>query len=203
MDPTTVLSQRATHRPQSEDKFRSYVVFRIDRQHYALPLDHVIRAVRMVAITPVPDVPNSVLGVINMSGQIVPVIELRGLFGQAGKDPELQDVLLIVRTKNQTVAIVVDEALTILKFAPEQVQPPPTAVSQSPFVAAAVQHDSMLILLVDELRLFPNNNGKMVDGLPWPEIPALNGGKDANGDPTPDKKHEGKAQPVLKGLTRR
>jgi purine-binding chemotaxis protein CheW len=138
----------------------------------------------MVAVTPVPDVPHWVLGIINLSGQMVPVIDLRQLFGQASKPLELKDVLLIVQTSGQTVAIVVDEALTILKFASEQVQSPPTTVSQSRFVAAAVQHQGMLVLVLDELRLFPNNNEKMADGLIWPEIPPLDGGKDDNAELT-------------------
>jgi purine-binding chemotaxis protein CheW len=165
MDLAALSPQEVSKPSQSEDRSRHYVLFRMDQQHYALPLDHVIRAVRMVAFTTVPDVPDSVLGVINMSGQIVPVIDLRRLFGQTGKHPELQDVLLIVQTQSQTVAIVVDEVLDVLEFTSKQVQSPPTAVSQSRFVAGAVQHDDILILVLNDFRLLPNNDERMVDGL--------------------------------------
>ena len=160
------LSQQKVIKPfQSEDQSNHYVVFRVDRQHYALPLDHVIRAVRMVAFTPVPDMPNSVLGIINMAGQILPVIDLRRLFGKTDKRPELQDLLLIVQIQNQTAAVMVDEVLNILELVPEQIQSPPAAVSQSRFLAAAVRHDDLLILLLDAFQLLPNNNGRMVNGM--------------------------------------
>jgi purine-binding chemotaxis protein CheW len=163
MDFAALSPQEVIKPSQSEDQSSHYVLFRIDRQHYALPLDHVIRAVRMVALTPVPDVPNSVLGVINMAGQIVPVIDLRRLFGQPGRHPELQDILLIVQVHGQTVAIVVDEVLNVLEFTPKQVQPPATAVSSSCFVAGAFQQEDILILVLNDFRLFSDNDETIVN----------------------------------------
>jgi purine-binding chemotaxis protein CheW len=192
MDLAALSPQEVTKPSQSEDPSRHYVLFTMDQQHYALPLDHVIRAVRVVAFTPVPDVPDSVLGVINMSGQIVPVIDLRRLFGQAGKHPELQDVLLIVQTQSQTVAIVVDEVLDVLQFTSKQVQSPPTAVSQSRFVAGAVQQEDILILVLNDFRLLPNNGVERVDRLTPLKSPAIHGGDDINKDAMPNKKDEGK-----------
>jgi purine-binding chemotaxis protein CheW len=202
MDLVALSPQEVTKPSQSEDQSRHYVLFRMDQQHYALPLDHVIRAVRMVAFTPVPDVPNSVLGVINMSGQIVPVIDLRRLFGQAGKHPELQDVLLIAQIQGQTAAIVVDEALNVLEFTSKQVQSPPAGASQSRFVAGAVQQEDILILVLNDFRLFPDNDEKRVDGLTPLETPSMNGGDEINKDAMPNEKDEGKARPFLTGLTR-
>lgn len=150
---------------QSEDKSCHYVVFKIDRQHYALPLDHVIRAVRMVAFTPVPDAPHSVLGIINMAGQMLPVIDLRRLFGQTDKPLELEDLLLIIQIQGQTVAVIVDEVLSILELTSTQVQSPPSAVSQSRFLAAAVRQDDIMILVLDASRLLPNNGERMANGL--------------------------------------
>ena len=163
MDLATLSPQKVTK--PSNQKSGHYVVFRIDQQHYALPLDHVIRAVRMVAVTPIPDTPNSMLGIINMAGQMLPVIDLRRLFGQADKSPELQDLLLIVQIQDQTVAVIVDEVLNILELSSKQIQSPPAAVSQSRFLAAAVQQEDILILILDASRLLPNNDAGMVNGV--------------------------------------
>jgi purine-binding chemotaxis protein CheW len=119
----------------------------------------------MVAFTPVPYAPHSVLGIINMAGQMLPVIDLRLLFGQTGKDPELQDVLLIIQMQGQTVAIIVDEVLNVLEFTSKQVQAPPGAVPESRFVAGAVQQEDILIFVLNDFGLFPNNDERMVDRL--------------------------------------
>jgi purine-binding chemotaxis protein CheW len=154
----TAISLGKKEKPfQSEEESLYYVVFRIDRQHYALPLDHVIRAIRMVAFTLVPDAPNSVLGMIHMAGQMVPVIDLRRLFGQKGKHPELQDLLLIVKRHDQTAAIIVDEVLNILELSSKQVTPPPAAVSKSRFLTAAFWQNETMILVLDALRLLTDN----------------------------------------------
>jgi len=160
MELSTLTTQEAGHPSQATLLLRHYVIFRIDQQHYALPLDHVLRAVRMVAFTVVPDVPDSVLGVINISGQIVPVISLRRLFGQAERPPELRDILLIVQVHEKTGAFVVDEVLDVLEFTPKQVQPPPAVVSSSRFVTGAVQQKDLLILVLNDFRLLPGRDDR-------------------------------------------
>jgi purine-binding chemotaxis protein CheW len=157
MELTAISLVKKAKPIQSEEKSLYYVVFRIDRQRYALPLDHVIRALRMVAFTPIPDAPKSVSGMIHMAGQMVPVIDLRRLFGQKGKQPELQDFLLIIRTQDQTAAVIVDEVLNILELSSTQVKSPPAAVSKSKFLKAAFWQDDTMILILDTLRLLSDN----------------------------------------------
>jgi len=203
MELKALSTQKVTKPSQSENKSRYYVVFKIDRQHYALPLDHVIRAVRMVAFTPVPDTPNSVLGIINMAGQMLPVVDLRRLLGQAGKPPELQDFLLITQIPGQTVAVVVDEVLNILELASNQVQSPPAAVSQSHLLAAAVRHDDITILVLDASQLLPNGSERKVNGYTPLENPAHYYGDNINQDEIPlRKKDDVKASPFRTGFTR-
>ena len=156
MELTAISPEKKGNPVQSEESLY-YVIFRIDRQRYALPLDNVIRALRMVAFTPIPDAPKSVSGMIHMAGQMVPVIDLRRLFGQKGKPPELQDFLLIVRTQDQTAAVIVDEVLNIQELLPTQVKSPPAAVSKSRFLKAAFWQDDTMILILDPLRLLPDN----------------------------------------------
>jgi purine-binding chemotaxis protein CheW len=166
MDLATLSPQKVTKPFQSESQSRYYVVFRINKQHYALLLEYVVRAIRMVAVTPIPDTPNSVLGIINMAGQMLPVINLRQLLGQTDKPPELEDLLLIIQIQGQTMGVVVDEVLNILELASTQIQSPPASVSQSRLLAAAVQQDEMLILILDAFRLLPDNGRKIIDGFP-------------------------------------
>jgi purine-binding chemotaxis protein CheW len=85
------------------------VVFTLDNYHYAVQLSDVERAVRSVEITPLPKAPEIVIGVINLQGRIVPVLNIRKRFRLPGKDMRLSDQLLIANAKSRTVALVVDE----------------------------------------------------------------------------------------------
>jgi purine-binding chemotaxis protein CheW len=147
--------QKGTLLHQSKDKSYHYVLFRIDRHYYALALDHVFRALRMVALAPVPEMPDWVLGMINIAGKTIPVINLRYLFNQKNKEPELQDRLLILKILEQTAAIVVDEILNIIECTLEQIKPPPFALSHTLALTGTFQYDNALVMILDADRLLP------------------------------------------------
>jgi len=74
------------------------VVFTLDDRRYGLALSAVERAVRMVDVTPLPQAPQIVLGVVNVQGRVVPVVNLRRRFRLPERDFALADQLLIART---------------------------------------------------------------------------------------------------------
>jgi len=102
---SSVLTDTAPSKPVGFEGEGSVhlVSFRLGRQLYALPLDHVERALRMVVVIPVPEAPTWVLGVIDLHGRVVPVVDLRQRFGQPPKEPDLDDRLLVVQVSKQTV----------------------------------------------------------------------------------------------------
>lgn len=82
--------------------------FILGHQRYALRLDAVERAVRIVEITPLPQAPDIVLGVVNLHGHIVPVVDTRKRFGLPARRLTLDDHLIIARTPNRLLALLVD-----------------------------------------------------------------------------------------------
>ena len=148
---------------KGEDISRLYVLFAVERQRYALPLVNVIRALRMVALTPAPEMPDWVAGMINMAGETIVAVDFRGLFNKRKKDLELKDRLLIVKIGNETVAVIVDEVLGVLEFAADRIEPPPEALSASRALAAVVRLDGILVMVLDTFRLLPQH-GAHTDG---------------------------------------
>jgi purine-binding chemotaxis protein CheW len=70
------------------DKLNQLVVLTLDEQRYALHLSAVERIVRMVEITPLPKAPQIVLGVVNVQGRIVPIVNIRKRFSTGLKSHE-------------------------------------------------------------------------------------------------------------------
>jgi purine-binding chemotaxis protein CheW len=85
------------------------VFFRLGEQRYALRLDAVDRVIRAVAVTPVPETPAFVLGLVNLAGQLLPVFSLRRCLGLPDRPIRPEDQFVIARTSRLTVAMVVDE----------------------------------------------------------------------------------------------
>lgn len=132
-----------------------FVTFRLDKQAYALPLDIVERALRMVAVVLVPEGPAWVIGGINLHGQVVPVIDLRRRFGRAAREPALHDRLLVIRPLGQSMALMVDEVGEVLEVPRLQVESPPDPLSRSRVLTAVIRHQGELILVLDPDKLLP------------------------------------------------
>jgi purine-binding chemotaxis protein CheW len=84
------------------------VVFQVDERSYALPLEQVVEVIRMVAVTPVPDAPAWVKGVINLRGSLIPMIDLRPRFGAPAADVDPSQVFLVARAGGRTAAVSAD-----------------------------------------------------------------------------------------------
>ena len=86
------------------------IVFTVAQQRFALPLRTVIRVVRAVEVTPLSGAPSPTLGVIDLSGQLVPVLSVRQRLGLAdAEEIRISDHFIISRTSHRTLALVVDE----------------------------------------------------------------------------------------------
>jgi purine-binding chemotaxis protein CheW len=84
------------------------LLFKLDDRPYALRLERVVRVAPLVDITPLPAAPQIVLGVVDVAGDIVPVLDIRQRFGLPERRQRLEDALVMVNTAGRTVALLVD-----------------------------------------------------------------------------------------------
>ncbi len=91
------------------------LIFTLDDYKYAVSLSSVEKVVRLVEVTPLPKAPEIVTGVINLRGQVIPVLNVRARFGLPKRAMRLGDQLIIARTSRRTVAIVVDDARGVVE----------------------------------------------------------------------------------------
>src|SRR5271165_5880039 len=96
------------------------VVWSLDTQRYALPFEIVERVVRVVAITPLPNAPGIICGIVNVQGKPVPVIDSRARFGLPAKRIQLSDQLVIANTRRRSVALLVDRVEGLVAHANEE-----------------------------------------------------------------------------------
>ena len=92
-----------------------FVAFSLSSQRFALPLASVERILGVVEITPLPKAPPIILGIVNIRGFMVPVFDLRRRFGLPDREIELQDHLIVSRSRHRRVALIVDEANSVME----------------------------------------------------------------------------------------
>jgi purine-binding chemotaxis protein CheW len=142
---------------------RPLLVFSLDDQRYALALDRVQRSIRVVAITPLPDAPAIVLGIIDLAGVVIPVVDIRKRLNHPPRDLRLSDQLLIATTGRRTVALLVDEANGVIDGSPEDVVPASEILPGLGLVAGAVKLESGLVLIHDLDRLLSLDEAAAID----------------------------------------
>jgi purine-binding chemotaxis protein CheW len=126
---------------------RPLVVFSLDNQRYALALDRVQRAMRVVAITPLPKAPPIVLGIVDLGGVVIPVINVRQRFNHPPRDVRLSDHLIVAATGKRTVALLVDETNGVIGASPESLAPAAEILPTLELFDGAMKLEDGLILI--------------------------------------------------------
>ncbi len=129
------------------------VVFTLDDQQYALNLVCVERVVRAVEVTHLPQAPDTVLGVINFEGEVIPVVNTRKRLGLPEREIELQDLFIIARENDRTLALVGDEVKPVLEMADEQVVTSEKVLSATGYVQGVAKVDEGMVIILSVSRI--------------------------------------------------
>jgi len=140
------------------------VLFRIEDQRCALFLSAVERVIRAVAVTPVADAPEDVIGLINFHGTVVPILDLRGILGIPRRDIALADQFVIARAGARRVGILVEEVLEVARPAVGRTVSPGDILPRlGEFVEGAVKLEDGVILIYDPERFLRGNGSFLFD----------------------------------------
>jgi purine-binding chemotaxis protein CheW len=123
------------------------VSFSLDDQKVALYVSVVQRIIRVVDITLLPEAPKTVLGIINMQGQIIPVFNIRRRFHLPGRAVQLSDQLIIADTTKRTVALLVDSVNDVFEMPAEEIVAGEHILPDLEYVQGAVRTEDGIILI--------------------------------------------------------
>jgi purine-binding chemotaxis protein CheW len=131
-----------------------YVTFTLGDGEYGVEILNVQEFKGYSAVTPVPNMPPSLRGVMNLRGVIIPVFDLRIRFGLAA---DLSDftVIVVAVIKNRTVGLVVDTVSDVIDIAPGDIQETPEFSSRAPTAylrgMAKISERLVILLNLDQL----------------------------------------------------
>ncbi|NLO92306.1 MAG: purine-binding chemotaxis protein CheW [Elusimicrobia bacterium] len=101
------------------------VCFKLAQEEYAVDITNVQEVIKVQPITPVPQMPPFVLGVINIRGSIIPVFDMRKLFKLPEKAFDEQSKILVLKYEGVVVSIIVDQILDNIKIEHSSIDPAP------------------------------------------------------------------------------
>ena len=135
------------------DETSNIVLFSLGEPRYALPLSTVESVIHAVEITPLPKAPEIILGVINLRGTVIPVIDIRKRFNLPYSEISIENHFIIAKTIKRKVAIVVDSVVGVSEISPSKTS---DAVETLPFAGylAGVAIIEGNIILINDLEKF-------------------------------------------------
>jgi purine-binding chemotaxis protein CheW len=142
-----------------EGDSRQYLSFFLGGQEYATDILRVQEIKGWDTVTRVPYSPSYILGVINLRGAIVPVVDLRVRFALESAPFDCATVVIVVRVAGvrgeRIVGLVVDAVSDVYSFSAANIQPPPEAVGSIDhmFVLGLAKHEDKLVIILDIERL--------------------------------------------------
>ena len=139
------------------------VVFTLNEQRYGLRLSAVERVVRAVEVTLLPSAPEIVLGIINLAGRVVPVMNVRQRFGLPEKESDLSDQFIIARTAMRTVALLVDSVSTLVEASAEDVVHAAKILPRMDYVDGVAKLEDGMILIHDIDKFLSLEEARLLD----------------------------------------
>ena len=125
------------------------IMFTLDELLYALPLPAVVKVIHAIEIRHLPKAPEIISGIINVKGQIIPVVDFRKRFGLAAREIYPDDRLIIADSGKREVAILVDTVTGIRDLAPGQQKQAKEALPFAEHLRGVAKIDDELILIYD------------------------------------------------------
>lgn len=126
-----------------------FTAFTLDAQSFALPVSSVERVVRVTEVTPLPEAPDVVYGIINYKGQVIPVCNIRRRFGFPDIEINLSHQFIIARTSKRTVALLVDDVTGTVEREENEIVPAGQVLQEMKYVRGIVKLEDGLVLIHD------------------------------------------------------
>jgi purine-binding chemotaxis protein CheW len=134
---------------------KQYICFQVGEARYALPLGPVAQVLRFENVTPVPMASGFVEGILNMGGEVVPVINLRLRFGLGRGQPNRRNRVLVVEQDGVKHGLLVDGVKEILELEDASILTggPPLAGLKAELIAGIAKVREHLVVILEGGRL--------------------------------------------------
>ncbi|KAJ49533.1 purine-binding chemotaxis protein CheW [Clostridium tetanomorphum] len=132
-----------------------FLTFSLEYESYALEIKYVTEIIRIQTITEVPELPDYIRGIINLRGNIIPVMDIRIRFKKPFREYNDRTCVIVVDIKNVTVGVIVDSVSEVLTISEENIIKPPETLKgfSNKYIKGIgkVENDVKLILDCDKL----------------------------------------------------
>jgi len=137
----------------TQSQRQQWLTFRLGGGEYALAVADVREVLSMVALAQVPEAPPWLVGMLNLRGWVVPVLDLRLRLGLPARPIGLDTPVIVAQCVNRPVGLIVDEVTEVLTLAADALSAPDALAGEAHPILAVARTADRLILLLDLQRI--------------------------------------------------
>ncbi|WP_428771659.1 chemotaxis protein CheW [Vibrio sp.] len=152
MSQTNELEVR---KEQANDEVLQWVTFQLEEETYGINVMQVREVLRYTEIAPVPGAPDYVLGIINLRGNVVTVIDTRSRFGLMEGEITDNTRIIVIESERQVIGILVDSVAEVVYLRSSEIDTTPSVGTDesAKFIQGVSNRDGKLLILVDLNKL--------------------------------------------------
>jgi purine-binding chemotaxis protein CheW len=142
------------------------VTFTLEDETYGINVMQVQEVLREIEVAPVPGAPHYVMGIINLRGNVVSVIDARKRFGLPPMESSDLTRIIVIEVKQHIVGIMVDSVAEVVDIRPEEIETAPNVGTDetSRYIDGVVSRGDKLLILVDLNKLLSTEEWDEVEG---------------------------------------
>lgn len=165
-DPT-MNTQVEDRRGKSDANEHRFLVFRLDDNEFGLPIEAVEEVARVPdQITRLPKTPRFLEGVVNLRGEVLPVVDQRRRFDMPATTAGANRRLVVVRTQQHRAGLIVDSVSEVLRCSPDRIKPSPDLTGDALGIVHSVinlEESDRIVLLLDPAELLTRTERGLLD----------------------------------------
>lgn len=143
-----------------EEGTHQFLTFHLDKEQYAADVSRVREVLELMPLTRLPRMPEYMKGVINIRGNVVPVVDLRQKFGMSEVERSVDTSIIVMDVGSSderlTVGCLADSVEEVVDIQPESVNPPPSFGTkvEAEFIDGIAERDDQFVIILDIDKVF-------------------------------------------------
>ena len=161
------MSVKASGQQALDDPILQWVTFRLDNETYGINVMQVQEVLRYSEIAPVPGAPSYVMGIINLRGNVVTVIDTRQRFGLQPDEITDQSRIVIIEAEGLVVGIFVDAVSEVVYLRQSEIEAPPSVGNDEggQFIQGVCHKNDELLILVELNKFLSDSEWSDIESL--------------------------------------